>query len=116
VSGDQSGLLRDVLASHRTLLAYIRTALSFAGLGFVVAKFGLNPRQAHIAGYLGTLMVLAGLVLAIVGLAQHHVLLRKLEPTDSSTRAHVRWMHIAAGASSVAVCALLAVYLITSAT
>ena len=40
MDGDQSGLLRDILASHRTLLAYIRTALSFAGLGFAVA-FGV---------------------------------------------------------------------------
>jgi len=53
VHGDQSGLLRDILASHRTLLAYIRTALSFAGLGFAVAKFGLSPRleQASAASW-----------------------------------------------------------------
>jgi uncharacterized membrane protein YidH (DUF202 family) len=116
VSGDQSGLLRDVLASHRTLLAYIRTALSFAGLGFVVAKFGPNPRQAHIADYLGTFMVLVGLTLTIVGLAQHYALLCKLQPADSGTRAHSRFLHMAAGIGCSVVCALLAVYLLTSVT
>jgi uncharacterized membrane protein YidH (DUF202 family) len=112
VSEDQSGLLRDVLASHRTLLAYIRTALSFAGLGFAVAKFGLNPHQEHLGAYLGTLMVLVGLVVTIAGLSQHRALLRKLSPPDTDTRAQARSLYIIAGFSSVLVCVLLAVYLI----
>jgi uncharacterized membrane protein YidH (DUF202 family) len=43
VSADDSARMRDLLASNRTMLAWIRTALSFAGLGFVVAKFGRTP-------------------------------------------------------------------------
>jgi uncharacterized membrane protein YidH (DUF202 family) len=112
VSEDQSGLLRDVLASHRTLLAYIRTALSFAALGFAVAKFGLNPHQEHLGAYLGTLMVLVGLVVTIMGLTQHRALLRKLAPADAQDRAHARSIYLVAGLSSVVVCLLLAVYLI----
>ena len=57
MSADERGRqcqARDLLANNRTLLAYIRTALSFAGLGYAVAKFGLNPKTMHVAGYLGT--------------------------------------------------------------
>jgi uncharacterized membrane protein YidH (DUF202 family) len=116
MSGDQSGVLRDVLASHRTLLAYIRTALSFAGLGFAVAKFGLSPRLAHAAAYLGTLMVLVGLVLTIVGLAQHRALISNLERETASAHAQSLTLHVAAAVSCVLVCGLLAAYLIAGAT
>jgi putative membrane protein len=115
MSADQSGELRDVLASQRTLLAYIRTALSFAGLGFAVAKFGLSPRLAHVGAYIGTFMVLVGLVLTVVGLAQHRALLRKLEPQAPGTHGHTRALHMTAGIASAVVCALLAVYIITAA-
>jgi uncharacterized membrane protein YidH (DUF202 family) len=114
-AADQSGVLRDVLASHRTLLAYIRTSLSFAGLGFAVAKFGLNPGQARTAAAIGTAMVLIGLGLTIVGLAEHRALLRRLEPEPAGGRGHSRALHLAAGIGSALVCTALAVYLITSA-
>jgi putative membrane protein len=39
---------RQQLASDRTLLAWLRTAISLAGLGFVVAHFGLFLR--HLEG------------------------------------------------------------------
>jgi uncharacterized membrane protein YidH (DUF202 family) len=115
VHGDQSGLLRDILASHRTLLAYIRTALSFAGLGFAVAKFGLSPRLEQVAGYPGTLMVLVGLILTVAGLAQHRALLRRLEPDAPAARRHSLALHVLAGISGALVCALLAAYLIAGA-
>jgi uncharacterized membrane protein YidH (DUF202 family) len=115
MSADQSGELRDVLANHRTLLAYIRTSLSFAGLGFAIAKFGLSPRLGHVAAYLGTLMVLVGLVLAVVGLAQHRTLMRRLEQQAPGTHGHSQALHLTAGIASAVVCALLAVYLITTA-
>jgi uncharacterized membrane protein YidH (DUF202 family) len=34
----------DPLASNRTLLVWPRTSLAYAGLGFVVAKFGQDSR------------------------------------------------------------------------
>ena len=37
MNADDSARLRDSLANNRTLLAYIRTALAFAGLGFANA-------------------------------------------------------------------------------
>ena len=45
MNADDAAKLRDLLANNRTLLAYIRTVLSFAGLGFAVAKFGLTRRR-----------------------------------------------------------------------
>jgi uncharacterized membrane protein YidH (DUF202 family) len=43
MNGDHSVRLRNLLANERTLRAYIQTALSFARIGFAVAKFGLGP-------------------------------------------------------------------------
>jgi uncharacterized membrane protein YidH (DUF202 family) len=97
---DDPTRLRNLLANDRTLLAYIRTALSFAGIGFAVAKFGL-PKMTHLAGYLGTFMVLVGLLVIVIGFAEH--------------RAVVRVTHIAAAGSCVLVCALLAIYLAVNA-
>jgi uncharacterized membrane protein YidH (DUF202 family) len=113
---DQSGLLRDVLASHRTLLAYIRTSLSFAGLGFAVAKFGLvDARQGRVAAGLGTIMVLVGFALTIVGFIQHRALLRKLEPEAAGAHKHSAALYMVGAIGSGLVCALLAIYLITTA-
>ena len=66
--------------AHPSLLAYIRIALAFAGLGFTVAKFGLSPKIMRVSGYLGTFTVLVGLLVVIIGLAQHRAVLRKVEP------------------------------------
>jgi len=60
-------------------------------------------------------MVLVGLVLIIVGLAQHRALLRSLKPEPASTHGRSMALHLAAGIGSALVCAALAVYLITSA-
>jgi uncharacterized membrane protein YidH (DUF202 family) len=77
---DDSARRRDLLANNRTSLAYIRTALAFAGLGFAVAKFGLSPKIMRVSGYLGTFKVLVGLLVVIIGFAQHRAVLRKVEP------------------------------------
>jgi putative membrane protein len=36
-------LIRDHLANERTLLAWLRTGMAVAGLGFLVARFGIDP-------------------------------------------------------------------------
>jgi uncharacterized membrane protein YidH (DUF202 family) len=113
-TGD-SATLRDQLANNRTLLAYIRTALSFAGLGYAVAKFGLNPKTMHVSGYLGTFMVLIGLLFTIVGFVQHRAVLLKVDPSPPGTPAASRFPHVAAAAIGCAlVCVLLAAYLATN--
>jgi putative membrane protein len=105
---------RDLLANDRTLLAYIRTALSFAGLGFAVAKFGLTPKS-HVSGYLGTFMVLVGLLVIVIGFVQHAGVVRQVgAPSDMP--ATVRVSHVTAAVGCVLVCALLAIYLAANAT
>ena len=115
MNADDSAKLRNLLANNRTLLAYIQTALAFAGLGFAVAKFGLNPRTMHVSGYLGTFMVLVGLLIIIIGFAQHRAVMLKVE-TQPGVPAPSRSAHVAAAAGCALVCALLAIYLATNAT
>jgi uncharacterized membrane protein YidH (DUF202 family) len=114
MNADDSAKLRDLLANNRTLLAYIRTALAFAGLGFAVAKFGLNPKT-HVSGYLGTFMVLIGLLVIVIGFAQHHGVVRMVEPLPPGIPGRWRSFHVAAAAGCALVCALLAVYLAANA-
>jgi uncharacterized membrane protein YidH (DUF202 family) len=114
MNADDGARLRDLLANNRTLLAYIRTALSFAGLGFAVAKFGLNPKT-HVSGYIGTFMVLIGLVVAVTGFAQHHAVVNTVKPLPPGVPATWRSSHIAAAVGCILVCALLAIYLAANA-
>jgi putative membrane protein len=113
VNADDSARMRDLLASNRTLLAWIRTALSFAGLGFVVAKFGRTPGMIHLAGYLGILLTLIGLALAIMGYAQHRAVLTAETPPPEAP-VPTRWPTVAAAACCALACALLAAYLAVS--
>lgn len=67
----------DQLANERTFLAWVRTAITIMGLGFVVARFGLFLRELAGAGTpatsstlsegVGIFLVLAGALL--MGLA-----------------------------------------------
>lgn len=75
--------LREHLAAERTALAYVRTGLAFMGFGFVVARFGFFLREiqsvhtntvAHSAGlstWLGTALVLLGVVLTVLSARQY---------------------------------------------
>jgi putative membrane protein len=110
MNADDGTSLRNLLANNRTLLAYIRTALSFAGLGFAVAKFGLGPKTGHVSGYLGTFMVLVGLLVIVIGFVQHRAIVRQVG-APSGEPAAARVPHIAAAVGCVLVCALLAIYL-----
>ena len=47
-----AGAPTDHLANERTFLAWVRTAITIIGLGFVVAKFGIFLRE--LAGTTGT--------------------------------------------------------------
>ena len=116
MNADDSARLRDLLANNRTLLAYIRTALAFAGLGFAVAKFGLNPKMMRVSGYLGTFMVLVGLLISIIGFAQHRAVLLKVEPSPPDAPMPPRSLHVVAAIGCARVCALLTIYLATNAT
>lgn len=112
---------RQQLASDRTLLAWLRTSISMAGLGFVVARFGLFLRhlegtaQVHTdyaSRTIGVALVGLAAVVLLVGLAQHQYVARVL------TRHHElfpgpRWSSTAAAVAGLAAIISLAVYLIT---
>ena len=82
---------RVTLAAERTLLAWIRTGLAMMGFGFVIARFGLFLRE--LAGiqrgeaaaspglslWIGTAVVLLGVVVNGLAAASHVRLLRRLE-------------------------------------
>ena len=108
-----SARMRDLLASNRTLLAWLRTSLSYAGLGFVVAKFGLDSSHARLAEYIGILLVLLGLLLTTIGLARHHSVITR-EHADPGSPRPSAWPAVIAAASSAMVCALLVAYLAIS--
>jgi uncharacterized membrane protein YidH (DUF202 family) len=110
VNADDSARMRDLLASNRTLLAWIRTALSFAGLGFVVAKFGRNTDMIRFAGALGTFLVVIGLAFTIMGYLQHRATLMMETPPPGAPEP-TRWPAIGAFACCAVVCAALAVYI-----
>jgi putative membrane protein len=79
------------LAAERTLLAWIRTGLAMMGFGFVVARFGLFLRElaaereqqpAHSTGlslWIGTALVVLGVVVTVLAAAQHRMILARLE-------------------------------------
>ncbi len=80
------------LASERTLLAWVRTALALMGFGFVIARFGLFLRElAAVSGdaysgrspgmsmWFGTALVVLGAVSALLAAWQHVRFLDRLE-------------------------------------
>jgi len=69
----------------------------------------------HVSGYLGTFIVLVGLLIIIIGFVQHRAVLLKVGLPPSAP-APPRSFHVAAAAGCALVCALLAIYLATNAT
>jgi len=77
--GDGDEHLSDRLANDRTYLAWLRTGIALAGLGFVVAKFGVFLREfartgvphSGLSGVVGILLVAAGAALMVVGYLEH---------------------------------------------
>lgn len=67
--------VRQQLAADRTILAWIRTSFTLAGLGFVVARFHLlvsaSTTSWHQARVLGVALVAVSVVIAVLGLHQY---------------------------------------------
>jgi uncharacterized protein (DUF302 family)/uncharacterized membrane protein YidH (DUF202 family) len=86
----------DYLAAERTFLAWIRTGLALMGFGFVVARFGLFLRALQ-AGqstlpsesygfsfWVGTVLIILGVVVNIVSARHHARLVRDLSAGGSA--------------------------------
>ncbi len=58
---------RDHLANERTLLAWIRTAVTIVGLGFIVDRLAAQGQASLIETWGGVGLVLFGAALAMVG-------------------------------------------------
>ncbi len=113
MDADDSARMRDLLASNRTMLAWIRTSLSFAGLGFVVAKFGRTAGMIHFALALGVFLALLGLLFTVIGYIQHHAILIVENPPPGAPEP-LRWPTATAAACCAVTCALVAAYLAVS--
>lgn len=111
---------RDQLANVRTLLSWVRTAITVMGLGFVVAKFGIildqlpghhNHLGIHLAAILGTLLVLAGAGLLVLALTEY----RAVGQAIAAGKVHVGGgIYVMLTAVLVIVALVLAFYLVAT--
>ena len=88
---DGSGDPRTYFAAERTLLAWVRTGLAMMGFGFVVARFGLflrelasvegtqSPSTLGVSLWVGTTLVLLGVVANVFAAAKHWQTVRRLQ-------------------------------------
>ena len=90
-SDSHFGWLRTKMAADRTLMAWVRTAVSMIGFGFTIVQFferfqkmegvaeALRPGAPR---YLGLSLMAAGTLALLVSTWQYHVLSRYLEGPD----------------------------------
>ncbi len=122
VSSDRAADANLRLAEERTLLAWVRTGLAMMGFGFVVARFGMflrvmeqnNKPPSHSGGlWLGTALIVLGILVNVLAVRQHVSRLRHFERGDAIDAA--RWslaMLVALGLAAIGLA--MAVYLVAS--
>jgi putative membrane protein len=82
------------LASERTLMAWVRTAVSLIGFGFSIPKFfAFLPESQSLAGapglsprVLGVLLIALGTLGLAGGIVEHLQLLRRIAPDGRAPR------------------------------
>lgn len=76
---------RIYFAAERTFLAWIRSGLALMGVGFAIARFALFLREMHgntltgLSVYAGVAVVVLGVVVLVVSIAQHVRVVHDLE-------------------------------------
>lgn len=111
--------VRQQLAADRTLLAWIRTAVSLTALGFVVARFNLLERQLGTATlapsgasrWIGVALIALAAATLVLGLVQHVQVHRMLSEHGDLLPA-ARWPGVAASAGCLLVTITLGIYLV----
>ena len=90
--------MNDELANDRTFLAWLRTSIALFGLGFVVAKVALfvdtdtgTLQSQAVYTTVGSVMVLCGAALVVVGYLQHRRVARILAAAGEDDLPLSRW-------------------------
>lgn len=106
------------LAAERTFLAWIRTGLSMMGVGFAIARFALFLRQMRgdertgPSVYVGDAVVVLGVLVLVVSIAQHIQLIRQLR--EGSWKPVVSRTAIVVATLLALIGTVMAVYLLMS--
>jgi putative membrane protein len=89
---------RVYFAAERTLLAWVRTATSAMGFGFVVAKFGIFLRyvtgeslpayKVPFALFIGALLVISGIAASAIAARQFGAFIATLKPSERPAHYH----------------------------
>lgn len=115
--------LSDYLAAERTFLAWLRTGLALMGFGFVVARFGLFLQQIQIVQrtlptrssglslWLGTTLIVAGILVEALSAWHHMQLVRELD-RDESRPSHSPALALAVAVFLALVGVAMAIYLL----
>jgi putative membrane protein len=101
--------VRDHLANERTLLAWIRTALTVIGLGFIVARLAVEGEQGPIEALAGVGLVILGGAVAIAG--AYSYLSARRELLTGAYRPAV-WLHLVVVAAVVVGALVVAAFLL----
>ena len=87
---EDSNRARDHLANERTFLAWVRTSVAVVVFGFAIGRFaiamrqltafqGQAPKSTGLSVWMGTISILAGIVMAVAGLMRYRRTRAQLE-------------------------------------
>jgi putative membrane protein len=103
--------MRDHLANERTLLSWIRTAVTVIGLGFLLDRLAAQGTSGAIGSVAGIALVVFGAFVALAGGYSYRETRRLLGPGPYRSNAA---LHLGMVAVVVLGAALIALYLISS--